>query len=192
MTTLPNTVGPSGQILITQGPAMYQDVPQKMEGGPIEAAANKTIASQATQVEATKALGAGQKGSSRRKHKSKKNKKRSKKRRLRGGASTLNAIIPQIPTANSIPGVSNTQLHLNAVNNLNQIRTDASYDNLINAQPRQIAGLRFRDAEELYPGSGTHEDTKGGRKTNGRRHNRTHRRGNRKSSTRRRGVRRVL
>ena len=193
MTSLPNTVGPSGQIIVTQGPAMYQDVAQKMEGGPLDAAANKTLASQAAQVEATKALGAGQKGSSRRKRKG--SKKRKTKRRQRGGASSLNAVIPQIPTANSIPGVSNTQLHLNAVNNLNQIRTDSSYDSLINAQPRQIAGFRLRDAEELYPGSGTQEDTKGGRKTkkkNGRRHNRTHRRRNRKSSSRSRRVRRVL
>jgi hypothetical protein len=148
---------------------MYLPATQNIEGGPIEAAANKTITSQAAQVEATKALGAGQKGSSRRRKRN--------TRRHRGGASSLNAVPPQIPTANSIPGVSSEQLHLNNVNNLNQIRADKSYDSLINAQPRQIAGKRR---------------TKRRGKTNGRRSHRTYRRGHRKSSSRRRRSRRIL
>jgi hypothetical protein len=161
------TTGPNGQMIASAGPTMYLPAAQNIEGGPLDAAANKTIASQAAQVEAAKALGAGQKGSSRRKR--------------RGGAvPNLNASIPLIPTANSIPGVSVANTHLNAVNNLNQIRTDASYDSLINAQPRQVAGRR-RKTVRKHKG-----------RTNGRRSNRTHRRGNRKSSSRRRGSRRIL
>jgi hypothetical protein len=71
---------------------------------------------------------------------------------------------------------------------------------LANAQPMTVKGGRrggfmLRGAEELYPGSGTQEDTKRKRKTkkkHGRRHNRTHRRKHsRRNTVRRRGGRRV-
>jgi hypothetical protein len=170
------TTGPNGQIIASAGPPLHIPSAQTITGGPINAAATKTIAAQAQQVEAAKALGAGQKGSSRR-----------RRRRHRGGATNLNASIPFMPTANSIPGVSATNNHLNAVNNLNQIRADSVYDSLHNAPPLKVGGFRLREAEELYPMSGTQEDTKRVRrikKKHGRRNNRTHRRGNRKSSTR--------
>ncbi len=154
---------------------MFTGHTQNIEGGPIEAATAKTLASQARAAAAAKALGAGMKGSAR--------------RRYRGGAVNLNASIPVIPEANSIKGVSHVTNHLNAVNNLNQIRADKVYDNLINATPMKVGGFRFRDAEEMYPGSGTHEDTIRSRKSkkHGRRSKRTHRRKRNKSSTRRRG-----
>lgn len=175
MTSLPNTVGPNGQIIVNSGPPMYIPSHQNIEGSPLEAAAAKTLAAQQSQIAAAKALGAGQKGSSR------------KRRKMRGGVN-LTANIPYIPEGGSIPGVSHAQNHLNAVNNLNQIRHDAVYDNLMGATPMKVGGFRLRDAEELYPGSGTHEDTKHRRKTkkkHGSRHKRVNRRVSRKSSSRR-------
>ena len=180
MTSLPNTVGPTGQIIINQGPPLHTGFVQNMQGSPIEAAAAKTMAAQQSQAAAAKALGAGQKGSSRR------------RRRQRGGVN-LNASIPSVPEAGTIKGVSHAQNHINAVNNLNQLKHDQVYDGLINATPMKIGGFRFRDAEGLYPGSGTHEDTKHHRKTkkkHGSRHKRTHRRISRKSTSRRRRGRR--
>lgn len=177
MTSLPNTVGPNGQIIINQGPPLHTGFIQHMQGGPIDAAAAKTLAAQQSQITAAKSLGAGQRGSSRKR----------KHRKMRGGVN-LNANIPSIPEANTIPGVSHTQNHLNAINNLNQIRADQVYDGLVNATPIKMGGFRMRDAEELYPGSGTQVDTKHRRRTkkkHGSRHKRAHRRFSRKSTARR-------
>ena len=170
------TTGPNGQMIASSGPAMYIPASQQIEGSAIDAATAKTMTAHAQQVAAAKALGAGQKGASR------------KKRRQRGGVN-LNAHIPNIPTANSIPGVSMENNHLNAVNNLNQIRHDQVYDSLINATPIKMGGLRLRDDEAAYGGKRRKHTRKA---KNGRRHNRTHRRGNRKSSTRRRKSRRSV
>lgn len=175
------TTRANGQITADSGPAPYTPKAQTIAGGPINAAAAKTMAAQAQQVAAAKALGAGQKGSARR------------RRRHRGGATNLNASIPFMPTANSIPGVSATDNHLNAVNNLNQIRADKVYDALQNAPPIKMGGFRLRDEEGLYPMSGSlgedmptrkHKRRHKTSKKHGGRHHRTHRRGNRKSSTR--------
>ena len=176
MTSLPNTVGPNGQIIVNSGPPLHTGFVQNIQGSPLEAAAAKTLAAQANQVAAAKALGAGQKGASRK-----------RRRRMRGGVN-LTANIPYIPEAGTIQGVSHAQNHLNAINNLNQIRADQVYDGLVNATPIKMGGFRFREAEELYPGSGTHEDTKHRRRTkkkHGSRHKRVNRRVSRKSSSRR-------
>lgn len=175
MTSLPNTVGPNGQIIINSGPPLHTGFVQHIEGGPIEAAAAKTMAAHASQVAAAKALGAGQKGSSRR------------RRKMKGGVN-LNANIPSIPEAGTIPGVSHAQNHLNAVNNLNQIRASQVYDGLTNATPIKMGGFRLRGAEDLYPGSGTEVDTKHRRRTkkkHGSRNKRVNRRVSRKSTSRR-------
>jgi hypothetical protein len=175
MTSLPNTVGPNGQIIINSGPPLHAGFIQHIQGSPLEAAAAKTLAAQQSQIAAAKALGAGQKGSGRRRKKMK-------------GGSNLIANIPIIPEAGSIPGVSHAQNHLNAINNLNQFRHDQVYDGLMNETPIKMGGFRMRDAEELYPGSGTHEDTKHRRRTkkkHGSRHKRVNRRISRKSSSRR-------
>lgn len=174
MTSLPNTVGPNGQIIINQGPPLHTGFTQHITGSAIDAAAGKTIASQQSQVAAAKALGVGQKGSSR------------KRRKMRGGVN-LNANIPMVPEAHTIPGVSHAQNHINAVNNLNQIRASQVYDGLTNATPIKMGGFRLRDAEELYPGSGTHVDTKNRRRTkrkHGSRNKRINRRVSRKSTSR--------
>jgi hypothetical protein len=174
MTSLPNTVGPNGQIIVNQGPPLHTGFIQHIQGSPLEVAAAKTMTAQASQAAAAKSLGAGQKGSSR------------KRRKQRGGVN-LNANIPSIPEAGTIPGVSHTQNHLNAVNNLNQIRSDQVYDGLVNATPIKMGGFRLRDAEGLYPGSGTHVDTKRSRRTkkkHGSRHKRINRRVSRKSTSR--------
>lgn len=147
----------SGQI-IPQAPALHKPAIQDLEGSALEAASRNTIDSNAKLAETAKAMGAGQKGSGR--------------RRMRGGADNLNAHIPSIPEAGTIRGVSHAQNHLTNVNNLNQLRADASGDKLMNAQPYDPT-------------------TTGGRRTkrhrkakNGRRNNRTHRRRNRKSTSR--------
>jgi len=152
MTTLP-----SGQII--PGPvALHTPPTQKIEGSAIEAAAQRTTASNAAQVAAFKSLGGGQKGG----------------RKYRGGAN-LNASIPFLPSANSIPGVSHEDVHLAGVNNLNQLRASAAGDHLSKAAPYQRGGKRTR------------------RKANGRGHKRTHRRRNNKSpANNRRSSRRVL
>jgi hypothetical protein len=173
MTSLPNTVGPNGQIIVNSGPPLHTGFVQNIHGSPLEAAAAKTLAAQANQVAAAKALGAGQKGASR------------KRRRMRGGVN-LTANIPSIPEAGTIQGVSHAQNHLNAINNLNQIRADQVYDGLVNATPIKMGGFRFREAEDLYPGSGTQEDTKRRRRTkkkHGSRNKRVNRRVSRKSSS---------
>ena len=146
-----------------------------MAGGPIDVAASKTIAAQQSQINAAKSLGAGQKGASR------------KRRKQRGGVN-LNANIPILPEAHSIPGVSHAQVHLNAVNNLNAIKAAGVYDGLSGATPIKMGGFRIHDAEELYPGSGTQEDTKHRRRTkkkHGSRNKRINRRVSRKSTARR-------
>lgn len=165
MTSLPNTVTGTGQIIVTQGPTPHTGFTQNITGTPIDAAANKTLAAHAQQVATAKAMGAGQKGSSRR---------RSKKRRV-GGSVNLNASIPTIPEGGTITGVSHVQNHLNAVNNLNQIRADKVYDGLHNATPRSVGGKRSRKV-----------------KKNGRSHKRTHRRKHSKHATRHRRTRHVL
>jgi len=164
MANVPNMTAANGQIIATGGPPLANGYVQKIEGSPLDAAAAKTLATQASQVAASKSLGVGQKGSSRR-------------RRHRGGAVNLNASIPSIPEAGTIKGVSHETNHLNAVNNLNQLRADKIYDGLINAQPIKLTG-------------GT---KKRSRKTkHGRRRNRTHRgKRNKHSSHRRRTHKRV-
>jgi len=148
----------SGQI-IPAAPALHTPPVQDLQGSPLEAASKTTLDSNAKLAETAKAMGAGQKGSGRR-------------RKMRGGEN-LNAHIPSVPEAGTIRGVSHAQNHLTNVNNLNQIRASASGDKLMNAQPYDPT------------------PTKGGRRTkrhrkakNGRRNNRTHRRGNRKSTSR--------
>ncbi len=161
MTSLPNTVTGSGQIIVNSGPPLHTGFIQNITGTPIDAAAAKTLAANAQQVATANSLGAGQKGASRR------------RRRMRGGVN-LNASIPSVPEAGSIPGVSHAQNHLDAVNNLNQIRADAVYDGLHNATPMAVGGKRSRKA-----------------KKHGRSHKRTNRRKHRKHVTRHRRTRHV-
>lgn len=186
MATLPNTVSSNGQIIITQGPTPHTGFTQNINGSPLEAAAAKTLAAQQSAAAAAKTLGAGQKGAG---------KRRKSKKRKGGATPNMSVKVPALPEAGTIPGVSHEQNHINAINNLNQLRASAAYDSLINANPIKLGGFVLRDAESMYPGSGSQEDTKGRRKTkkkHGRRHKRTHRRGSRKSSHRRRGSRRRM
>jgi hypothetical protein len=152
MAQLPYTVGSDGKITITQGPALNTGFSQSgVEGGIMNAASNKTVASLADSANIAKAMGAGQKGSSRR------------RRKHRGGSQNLNANVPPIPTAGSIPGVSFAGTHVDAVNNLNAMRAAGAYDKLINAPPQVKGGTRKRR-------------NKSKKRKNGRRSKRTHRR----------------
>jgi hypothetical protein len=149
MTTLP-----SGQIL-PRAPPLHTPAVQHLQGSPLEAASARTLESNARLAETAKSMGAGQKGA-----------------RRKGGAVNMNAQIPSLPEAGTIPGVSHAQNHLRNIDNLNQLRADASGDKLMNAQPYD-------------------PHVKGGRRTkrhrkakNGRSSNRTHRRGHRRSTHR--------
>jgi hypothetical protein len=158
MTTLPN-----GQY-IPLPPPLHIPPHANITGSPIDAASTATINAQNTQAATAKALGVGQKGSSRRK-------------RLRGGLTltqNLNVVPPNIPTANTYPGVTTIGNHIKAVDTLNQIRASGMFDTTSKMPPIQVAG------------------TKRKRKTNGRRRYRTHRRRNSKSTHRRRRSRRSV
>ena len=159
----------SGQVM-PSAPPLHTPPVQDLQGSALEAASKNTMDANAKLAETAKAMGAGQKGSGRRrKHK-------------KGGAENLNAHPPNLPEAGTIRGVSAMNNHLANVNNLNQIRADASGDKFLHAQPYDPT------------------PTKGGRRTkrhrkakNGRSHKRTHRRRNRKSTHRsRRGSSSVL
>lgn len=189
---MPSTTG-NGQIVMNGN-----DVPKpqpialpKLEGSIAQVAAAKTAGDAAQAAATYKELGAGQKGSART--------RKGRGRRLRGGAAQT--VQPSnLPSANSIPGISATGVSKGLTDLKAQIQASSSYDKLANAQPMTVGGRRrggflLRGAEELYPGSGTQEDTKRKRKTkkkHGRRHNRTHRRKHgRRHTVRRRSSRRV-
>jgi len=145
----------ANRIIPTLPPFYNPDSPQKAEGGPLEAAANDTLTAQAKSAAAFKALGAGQKGSSR--------------RRKRGGAATMNATFPSLPTANSMPGASAIDRHVELVDMKNQFAANAAGDKLANATPMQLGGKTKK---------------RGSKAKHGRRGNRTHKRGSRKFSSR--------
>jgi len=180
------TTASNGQVILTSGAPLHIPAAQNVQGGLIEAASAKTIASQAAAASHYQNMGAGQKGAGRRrtrKHKAKRKAKRKSRKIRRGGAQSLNMVPLGLPTANSVPGVNADDVLKGTVDLKNQIAADKSYDHLRGATPIKVGGFRFRDAEELYPGSGSQEDTKGRSKVkHGRRSKRTHRRGNRKSS----------
>jgi hypothetical protein len=184
---MPTTTG-NGQIIMNSGDVKaVQPMPlQEVSGSIAQAAAAKTAADQAEHAAAFTALGAGQKGSGHRKT------RKGRGRKLRGGA----AVQPMnIPTAGSVPGQNPTDIAQKSVELRAQLAASRSYDSLANAQPREVTsadlkgGFRLRDAEDLYPGSGTQSDSKRKRKTkkkHGRGHRRTHRGKRRKHRTLRR------
>lgn len=146
--------GADGKIMATSAPVVSKGFTQNITGSPIDAAAAKTMASQSEQAQAVKALGAGQKGASRR-----------RLRRYRGGSEG----IPKIPEGGTIPRVSFAGNHVNAVDNLNQLRADKVYDGLANAPPVKVGGFTKKRRGKS-------------KKRHGRRNNRT-RRGNRNKHT---------
>lgn len=158
MAQLPSMMGANGKIILTDGPSLNTGFKQTgVEGGPINAASAKTMNSLTQTAEAAKAMGAGQKGSSRR-----------RRRKFRGGGGpNMNANIPEIPTANSIPGVSFGDTHVAAVNNLNALKYAGAYDKLMNAPPIQIKGGTRKRRNKTK------------KRKNGRRSKRTHRRSRR-------------
>ena len=147
----------NGQVL---PPAPTIDIPeiQEQKGSALDAAAAKTLSSNAEAAQAAKLMGAGQKGSAR------------SKRKRGGGAPSLNVSPPNLPEAGTIPGVSAAGVQAKLIDVANQAKADAMYDKLGNATP--------------YDPSKGGRRTKRHRRTNGRRSNRTHRRRNRKSSNR--------
>lgn len=183
------TTAANGQVILTSGAPLHIPATQNIQGGLIEAAGAKTVASQAAAASHYQNMGAGQKGAGRRR--SRKHKRKGKKSRKvrRGGAQSLNMVPLGLPTANSVPGVNQDDVFKAGVDLKNQIAADKSYDHLRGATPITVGGFHLRDAEELYPGSGSQEDTKGRSKVkHGRHSKRTHRRSHSKRSahTRRR------
>ena len=173
---MPTTTG-NGQIVLNGNDAVTvkpMALPE-ISGSIAQAAAAKTAADSALQVATTQALGAGQKGSGRRRT------RKGRGRKMRGGASVQPV---NIPTANSVPGQNPTDIAQKAVEQLAALKAAGSYDKFVGAQPMQVTpgalkgGFVLRGAEDLYPGSGTQSDTKRKRKTkkkHGRRNRRTRR-----------------
>jgi hypothetical protein len=143
-------------------PALATVPAQNVEGGVLEAAANKTLAAQAHQIETAQKMGVGQKGAGRR------------KKKTRRGGGTLNAPSSLLPTASSIPGVDPTNSHIKGIDNLNAIKAAATYD--------QASKFPAYDPTPKSGGKRTRRKSK-----HGRRHHRTHRRGHRKSTRSHRG-----
>jgi len=142
----------NGRILPAE-PAMIVGAKQEgIPGGIINAASSKTVDGINQHAAAARALGAGQKGSSRR------------RRRHRGGAQpNLHANIPNIPTAGSIKGVTPADNHIKAVDTLNAVRFGGVGDKLINAAPIQLGGKTKKRKSKS-------------KRKHGRRSKRTHRR----------------
>jgi len=183
---MPTTTG-TGQILMLPGdtPAPQPAPSQNITGSIAQVAAAKTANDQAAHAAAFKNLGAGQKGASR---------KRKGRGRMRGGNTDF--VKPStLPSAGSIAGVTPTNVGRDLSNLAAQIKADGAYDKLSGANPQLVGGFLLRGSEEMYPASGTQEDTKRRRKTkkkHGRRHKRTHRRNrSRTHPVRRRRSRRV-
>jgi hypothetical protein len=149
---------PSGQI-IPQELNFQPPQVQNISGSALEAASKSTIESNAKLVETAKAMGAGQRGARRKK--------------VKRGGSNLNVHAPIIPEAGTIKGVSALGVHMQNINNQRQISTDAVGDKLMNAQPY-----------DPTPTNGGRRTKRNRKAKNGRRNNRTYRRGHRKLSSR--------
>jgi hypothetical protein len=116
-------------------------IPQSQEitGSPIDAATKKTLDSQEGAANAAKQLGVGQKGGRRRTRR----RKNTRRRKQRGGEEpNMNAKIPKLPEAGTIPGVSFANNHMKANDLLNQIRSDKAGDSLTRAKPVQMGGSK--------------------------------------------------
>lgn len=150
----------NGQIIPPET-KMHIPPTQQVQGGILNAAADKTISANQHQAEVAAKMGAGQKGG---------------RKVKRGGAESLNAPASNLPSAGSIPGVDPTMTHIRLTDHLNSIVAAAAGDKLHNAAP-------------YYPAKSGGKRTKRKSK-HGRRHHRTYRRGNRKSTTHRRRSRR--
>jgi hypothetical protein len=140
--------------IIPDPPALYRPPTQTITGSAVDAAAAKNVAATSAQAAASKSLGAGQRGSSRR-----------RKRKMRGGVApvNMNAQIPNLPEGGTIKGVSHEQNHLKAVDNLNQLRASAVGDSLINAQPKQHGGSRKKKRKTKRNGRHSKRNNRGGR-----------------------------
>ena len=157
----------SGQIIPNELKFQPPQV-QNINGSTLEAASKTTLDANAKLAETSKAMGAGQKGSGRRK-------------KRRGGADNLNVHPPMLPEAGTINGVSVVGVHMQNINNQRQISTDAIGDKLINAQPY-----------DPTPTKGGRRTKRNRKAKNGRRNNRTNRRRNSKSTSRGGRTRRSL
>ena len=148
------TTGADGTIY-PDPPALHKPPTQTITGSAVDAGAAKNAAATAAQASAAKSLGAGQHGSSRRR----------RRRKMRGGVApvNMNAQIPSLPEGGTIPGVSHAQNHLDAVNNLNQIRASAGGDSLINAQPKQHGGSSKKKRKTKRNGRHSKRNNRGGR-----------------------------
>lgn len=147
------TAGPDGGLIAKSPPAQYTPPVQNVTGGIIEAATAKTGTSRAEAAAAFKNLGGGQKGG--------------RRRRMKGGSTAAHVPPTNLPSANSIPGVSHEGVMKAGVDILNQTRASASYDGLRGAAPKLVGGRVKRRRST---------------KKNGRRNKRTHRRRIRRNS----------
>ena len=142
------TTAANGQVILTSGAPLVIPQTQNVQGGLIEAASAKSLASQAAAATHYQNMGAGQKGAGRRRSRKGKRKGKGKKSRKakRGGAQSLNMVPLGLPTANSVPGVNADDVFKAGVDLKNQIAADKSYDHLRGATPITVGGFHLRDA----------------------------------------------
>ena len=117
------SAGKDGALIATTLPPQKVPAVQNVQGGILNAATAKTVASRAAAAAEYKNLGGGQKGG---------------RRKMKGGAA--NVPPSTLPTANSVPGVNHTNIMKQMIDNHNQLTASASYDKLGSAQPKLLGG----------------------------------------------------
>ena len=121
----PTTVHSNGQVVVTGLGPQSVGTPQNIQGGLINYAAAKTAGSIRAQAAHAVKAGVTMRGSGRR----------------RGGAIMHSPVVPE---GGTIPGVSFAGNHQALLNNLNQMKADASYDKLAGTQPYKVSGGKRR------------------------------------------------
>lgn len=146
----PTKIAGNGMVVATGLAPQQMGKPQNMQGGLLNAAAQKTMASTAAQAGHAKAAGVG----------------------IRGGG----IHIPSVPEGGSIPGVSFAGNHKALIDLSNQAKANTTYDGLAGAQPYRIGGRKFKGKRIPNPREHVDESTviggKHRRKINGTRRRR--------------------
>ena len=116
----PMTLHSSGMKVATGAPTLVETPTSNIQGGLLNAGAEKTAASIRQQASDAKAGGVT----------------------MRGGGTTIS--VPPVPEGGTIPGVSFAGNHANLVGIANQLKAGAVYDNLGGTTPYKVGGRRRR------------------------------------------------
>ena len=122
----PTSIHSNGMVVATGLPPLHTGHQQNLPGGLINGAAAKTAGTIAAQSKHAVAAGVTQRGA----------------HRKRGGGTTIT--VPEVAEGGTIPGVSFGANHAALIGGLNQLKTSATYDGLVGAQPYKIGAGRSR------------------------------------------------